>query len=638
MFILSEKLKSIPVLLLIYSFCLCIIYGFDVWQHFVYNLSYLIREKQSTMSFQTLTSDIHSLKYVYRNIFAPYLTNTWLYLSLSALIKALLVMMVYFVVSKMLNRRLSILAAIIFTYSGVYVIHGAIANGIWGPAIFMPASLSALFSLLFIYFWLRGNYIFAFILAGIAVQFHALYAISVFVFIFLGGLYAIGTSANKPKAIKQNIIGMLTFFSFIGLALITDYKGFDLHVFSGIAIQYWHRFARLTDPDDMLIGYSLLDYGYGFFTLLISGTIFSMRRKNKQVFDYLAIGGMVTLVLFLIIEALHYYGIFFGKLSELFIGLQLRRGVWIAVLFGLISIVSEFVHNEKKHFDYVAATFIVAMCFPTVVTITFLILLFCALFFRADRYAVILIGAAYVVLVASAILMGNVELRREIMSLLPLAVVLMSIFAVKNLPRIASYNVVVMSITICILLHLAYSIKMDRFNESIHLLTNVDISVPQERRNFMAQLGGYDQDVIYDEPMARFLNAKEKSQKDVVIQMPLASSEYFSALYYNSLFYVDNRPVYMFSKTIFERWINKISLFWDRPVLLSFLESGKFGKTSFLKEFDKHFEAADRVVLSRAKTERGIRYYVISKMRAEISDLFVFKGDHYYVYDLEKLQ
>lgn len=635
---LSEKIKSIPVLLSIYIFCLYIIFGFDVWQHFWYNLAYLIREKQSTSSYYAHISELHSLKYAYRHIFSLYLTNIWLYLSLSVLIKAVLVVIVYLVASKMVNRQLSVLVVILFTYSATYVFHGVIANGIWGCAIFMPASISALFSLLFIYFWLRGDYVISFILAGIAVQFHALYGIGVFAFMFLGGLYAIGASSNEPKAIKKNVIGILVFFSFVGYALITDYRSLEVQNVSGIAIQDWYRYVRLTEAANALISFSLLNYGYGFVTLMMAGTVFSVRRKNKQVFDYVVIGGAVTLVVFLIIEALHYYGIFFGKLSELFIGIQLKRGIWVAVFFSLISIFSEYIYNEKKHFDYITATFIVAMLFPTVSTLASLIFLFCALFFRTDKHAVILIGATYVFLAASAILMGNIELSREIRSLLPLAVVLMSIFVVKNVTRNPSFNVVFMSITICLLLSLVYSLKIDRFNESVRMLNKIDISVAKKSRDFMAQIDGYDRDVIYDESLSRFFEAIEKTKKGGVIQLPLVSSNYFSPLYYNSMFFINNVAIQMFSKTLFERLIDNLSLFWDRSLLLSVLESGKLADKSFFKEFDKHFEAADRVVLSRAKAEVGLRYYVISKMRAEISDLFVFKGDHYYVYDLEKLQ
>lgn len=636
--ILSERKKSIPILLSIYIFCLFTIHGFGVLQHLVYNLSYFysLPGKQITSSFYSITSNIFSFKYIYPNIIVPYLTNASLYIVLAALIKALLVLMVYLIVSKMLNRQLSILVTILFTYTATCVTHGVIANGIWGEAIFVPASLSALFSLLFIYLWLRGNYIFAFIMAGIAVQFHALYGIGALVFMFLGGMYAIETSEHKQKAIAKNIIGIFVFLSFVGYALIMDYAGLELNAVSGLAIQDWYRFRRLTDPTETLLSYSILNYGYGFFTLIIAGSAFSWRRKDKQSFDYFTIGALVTLVFFLTIEVFHYYGIFFGKLSELFIGLQLRRGVWIAAFFGLISIVSEFAYNEKKNNNYVVATFIVTMFFPTLLTFTFLILLFCILFYRSDKHVVILIGAAYIFLAVSAILSrGTIVSSREIMSLLPLAVVLMSVFAVKNVPRIASFNVVSMSVAICLLLAIANSIKIDRFTESVKLLTNADLSVPQGRRDFIVQIDQPEK--IYDESLARFLESKENSQKHALLQIPLVHTTYFSELYYNSPFLVNNSNPHPYSNKLFERWIDNLSLFWDRRVLLTFIESGRFNLQSFSGEFDKRFEAAGRVELSMAKTKQGLRYYVISKKRTDLSDLFVFKGNHYYVYDLEKL-
>ncbi len=112
----------------------------------------------------------------------------------------------------------------------------------------------------------------------------------------------------------------------------------------------WFKFVVDVERTDVLLYPNVLAVGWFGLPLLGIGAILSVERPTKSLLDWLCLTMPVVMILAITVEMIHQAGITFGSATELFTGLQIRRGlwfVWLVYLFRIFSYVSNAKHEPE---------------------------------------------------------------------------------------------------------------------------------------------------------------------------------------------------------------------------------------------------------------------------------------------------
>jgi len=294
-----------------------ITYGFSLTEPFIDNYHII----QNDFCLNIASQNLGFIKYF--NYFAKYIYETPLYFIIaSLLLKACELLIIYGIIKFFINDNKSA-----FIYSIIFIILGGMSmlpNGLFGPIYFTKAYISALISLLSIYTILRKKFYLSGTLVFLACYFHIIWGAAAFIFITTG-FYLDRILAKDFKSIIKfsfmSFITMIPFaYQFIELSLSTN---------NLIDLKLWYD--SLNNDDIFMINTLIYESGAIFIPLT---TYFLFRKYNekKDIVHIYIISGLIIIFSCLIIELFHDLGYFFGKASELFLGIQIRRGIWVTYL------------------------------------------------------------------------------------------------------------------------------------------------------------------------------------------------------------------------------------------------------------------------------------------------------------------
>jgi hypothetical protein len=115
------------------------------------------------------------------------------------------------------------------------------------------------------------------------------------------------------------------------------------------SITEWYKFALLIEVGDVAFFDSIRrTVGInGVVIILAAGLSVSLTFK-KQLIDYLCVSFVPLILVVLGLEWLHYSGLSIPIFSEMFISLQLRRGLWIISLVAFFKVFCFVYHNVEN--------------------------------------------------------------------------------------------------------------------------------------------------------------------------------------------------------------------------------------------------------------------------------------------------
>lgn len=114
------------------------------------------------------------------------------------------------------------------------------------------------------------------------------------------------------------------------------------------SITEWYRFSLLIEVGDVaLFEMFRTTIGVNGAVILLASALSWSTKSDHNLVDYLCLSFIPLIVLILLLEWGHYLGLSLPKISEIFLVLQFRRGLWIVTLIALLK-VSTFAFKELR--------------------------------------------------------------------------------------------------------------------------------------------------------------------------------------------------------------------------------------------------------------------------------------------------
>lgn len=276
------------------------------------------------------------------------------YVSFSAVTYAGIFYSFFLVGTTMFSNRLNaLLATMVVVVGNSYIVSNS-NLGIWQGLYFTDSSLTTLFVGIGLWLLLTDRAIMSSLAFAIAIQFHLFNGLCAFLFILAPSILL----GIHQRCFRKSVC--LCIFPAV-IALLALYSGFSVR-FSGhseLTLSEWIKFCYFRDPDDMT-----LTYWMGKIALPIAAetvTYISFRNDDKRFnfYDAFFICFAVICVAAVGVEILHNHGIVFGKITELFTVLQIRRGVWVFHLLAVYAILESVYSRMSSQLNFIVFLFLV---------------------------------------------------------------------------------------------------------------------------------------------------------------------------------------------------------------------------------------------------------------------------------------
>jgi hypothetical protein len=643
-------------------------HGVDMWAHFSYNLTPLqLQQGGGSDSGFAIYLNSASLGYYYTRYIVPWLEYGVVILTMAIIVRFLAYSFVYSICRECLGRGGGVATTFIFMIPVAYSAHGIVVNGLWGPPILFPATLSALFTLLGLLLFLRAksfngfdafaekkqttrfflmfkkksvHYVLAGVAFGLSIQFHGLYGITAYAWLFIGSLMIVASRSWRDRGwffIETLIvIGSISYIAYLSFENSSTAS-------LSLTIEEWYRFINSIDKDDVSLLFSLEYSGYGLLPLIISGSYLAFRTKEKTDIEYLELGAFYTFLIFIIIEVFHHNGVFFGKISESFLGAQLRRGLWVPALLSLIvlaknyQIVQDNLH--KKYTILLVALGVTTCTIPSIMTVL--------LFFLVATYThpknqlfyillVVVIGASSV-----NVYHGHFNMAIEVKSTILFVITIFTLYLLKRINRVSIRSVVSSVLIVIILAFFVAGLVKGNFSNSFDSFANNGLLKKSDHYLSMDNIDYYD---------AKAINCIKKNAENDKndelglkhkLQLPLIGFSSYSEFLYNQQIF--HSPVssgaWLYSKNKLETALYEISLLVSPSTYNHVFEANGFyvKKERFYDLLNKGYSSLAINQLEFAREKVGLRFYMIENKRDDLSHALLCVGDFFHVYDLKKL-
>jgi hypothetical protein len=325
------------------------IYGIATGFYYIYNISFYSNVLNSGMFIDEHLPAIHGIDHYQYVLRWFYIIFRWplqvpaLFIMSSLIVKIIILWLIYKIVDFLLDDPfLAIISSMYFVLAGNYNTHGCSLNGIQDSPVFFAASISAILTLAGIYFALKERLIKGALSLAFSLYFHILYGVTALAFFLPGYLYYLIFKKNKDiklLIIPGAIICLNLLFVVTGSGSLQN----DLPYLQSTLSQ-WHTYIYSVDPEDISLLSTFGNHGYALLLLIAIALHIAYNFKQTDSFSVLRnllFGGVPVLAVAFVIEFAHRYGFFMGKLSEFFIGVQLRRGVWVLMFFSIMLILKQ---------------------------------------------------------------------------------------------------------------------------------------------------------------------------------------------------------------------------------------------------------------------------------------------------------
>ncbi len=326
--------------------------------------------------FNTFFTSKLSLQYYLLTLLKPIFENKIYYSILTVLYKSCCIFLLNEILKKFFKKKLSILFSILFFLAPTYYSHGMIVNGAWSAHMFINASASFLFSLLALLLLLKKNYLISIIFCSISLNFHPLYGINFTIYFLF--FYLISENKNIFSYLYLSLI----IFSIFIISNISSIEAIPSD--SELSVKQWMQNTFYFNTNDFSYLNNLIDFNFNLIFLSAYFFYNFFKIKRFEELDKFIFISILFNFLIILIELFHSLDFNFGVLSEYFIQLQLRRGVWILHLFLLIYFFKEIflVNNNKNKFHNIA---IVTITGSLIVYPSFLLLFFINLYLFKNK-------------------------------------------------------------------------------------------------------------------------------------------------------------------------------------------------------------------------------------------------------------
>jgi hypothetical protein len=230
----------------------------------------------------------------------------------------------------------ALMFAVFLPFSGG--IMGSAANGLITYVNFNKTFISSLLSLAGVYCILANRPGWAGLLLGLACYFHIPYGITAFIFIVAGTVWHDVAKKNWRPAPCLLSAGGLTL---LPLVWQTIQLGRSVDQPIGLATWYESMMQIMGGVwgNDFLMTASVLINGLDFAIPVATYLLLRTHDSITKRLDGYVFAGLVLIGASLTLEALHANGVFIPKASEIFITIQMRRGIWVPFVASYIGLV-----------------------------------------------------------------------------------------------------------------------------------------------------------------------------------------------------------------------------------------------------------------------------------------------------------
>ena len=265
----------------------------------------------------------------------------------------------------------------------VILIVGLVAHGFFpgldsSSLIFDRKSLVAFFLICAIYSLTRNSLVLFAIFVGVGTLLHPLDMVAGLIFVLPGyGLYVF----FQRRTLFLRFVFFLGSFLLFVLLMRPEAGSFGSHL--KYPIGKWYELVLLLEVGDVAL-FDLLGRTIGLNGVLIAFSTFIavQNRSCLRLIDYWALTFGPIVALLVIFEGIQISGLTFGVISEMFISLQCRRGLWIVSVVALVHVLLFFFDrvvkdDRRTHVDLalvVSAVFLHSLIVMTVTVIFFMVL------------------------------------------------------------------------------------------------------------------------------------------------------------------------------------------------------------------------------------------------------------------------
>ena len=260
-----------------------------------------------------------------------------LFLTAGVFLKVIEIILLYKIMRRLEFLQVTALMfAVFMPFSGG--IMGAAPNGLITYINFNKAIISALLSLAGIYFILANKHALGGVCLALACYFHIPYGSTALVFVAAGILWH--DAASKQW---RPLFLLLIMSGFTLMPLVWQTYQMGHLVVNPIGMAAWYQYWDLSSVwgQDLLMLAAVLATGLDFIVPCVTYLTLRLSNRITKRLDGIIFAGLALIAASLTLEQLHARGVFLGKVSEIFISIQMRRGVWIpyfACYFGLVRI------------------------------------------------------------------------------------------------------------------------------------------------------------------------------------------------------------------------------------------------------------------------------------------------------------
>lgn len=359
------------------------------------------------------------------------------------------------------DRKAAIIIGVVFSLAVNPLIHGLILNGFWGELVFTRCSISFLLSMVGIWLSLRSKVVLGSIMFALSLHFHANYGVTALAFFvpayLVGRLIHSRSLSLSDLAATAIIVANILFFAGSNAGIPSSSLSFD----------EWMMFINKTDADDVSLLYSLKEWGYGIVLICGIGLFVALRNiRDDSWLSALVIGSSLSLGLFSFVEWLHNIGVSFGKISELFVALQIRRGVWVPSFFACLLIWRQIYDLQERSAKMgVSVLFIGLLLSPDISTLAAFSLLGLVFYRKPIILAPFLIGGIFYFVSGHGLLTAY-DVKRVVMFAVLVAT------GVFGFWRLSLTRAVALQIVAFLFVSSLYGIYSKRFSKSVAVSTN----------------------------------------------------------------------------------------------------------------------------------------------------------------------
>jgi len=340
----SRKIDETPLALLVGGFIsilALLAYGVNSDHYLTYNLLYQDifsnPEKYRNTALEIVL--VSPVLKVFSKVFSPILTTPEWVVVFAVLANALVLTLCFKIIRTVVNKKDAILFILLL---GVLI--NGYFTGIDNTQLSFDrkvvATIAGLFGILGLinkrYWW--GQLA---VCCGLAL--HTLDTVGLFVFFYPALL--IYTYVSERRRLSRLL---MSFVPVIVTSIWILVQQNDVEI-AGMPVETgeWFRFVVDVERTDVLLYPNVLAVAWLGLPLVGIGAILSVQRSDKSLLDWLCLTMPVVMLFAISFEMIHQTGITFGGATELFTGLQIRRGLWFVWLVFLFRIFS-YVSNAKN--------------------------------------------------------------------------------------------------------------------------------------------------------------------------------------------------------------------------------------------------------------------------------------------------